>query len=38
MKLTNIKVLKGIGLMLLGMSLVPFLDIFAKLLSQEAIT
>jgi len=35
MKLTNTKVLKGIGLMLLGMSIVPFLDIFAKLLSQE---
>ena len=35
MKLTNTKVLKGIGLMLLGMTLVPFLDIFAKLLSQE---
>jgi drug/metabolite transporter (DMT)-like permease len=35
MKLTNIKVLKGIGLMLLGMSLVPFLDIFAKLLSED---
>jgi len=35
MKLRNTKVLKGIGLMLLGMTLVPFLDIFAKLLSQE---
>ena len=35
MKLKNTKVLKGIGLMLLGMTLVPFLDIFAKLLSQE---
>ena len=35
MKITNIKALKGIGLMLLAMSLVPFLDIFAKLLSQE---
>ena len=35
MKITNIKILKGIGLMLLGMTIVPFLDIFAKLLSQE---
>mgnify|MGYP006085921853 FL=1 len=35
MKLTNTKVLKGIGLMLLGMSIVPFLDIFAKLLSED---
>lgn len=35
MKLTNIKLFKGIGLMLLGMTIVPFLDIFAKLLSQE---
>ena len=35
MKFTNIKVLKGIGLMLLGMTIVPFLDIIAKLLSQE---
>ena len=35
MKFTDIKVLKGIGLMLLGMTIVPFLDIIAKLLSQE---
>ena len=35
MKITNIKILKGIGLMLLAMTIVPFLDIFAKLLSQE---
>jgi len=28
-------VLKGIGLMLMGMSTVPFLDIFAKLLSED---
>ena len=35
MKITNIKILKGIGLMLLGMTIVPFLDIIAKLLSQE---
>ena len=35
MKLENIKVLKGIGLMLLGMTLVPFLDVFAKILSED---
>ncbi len=35
MSLLNKTVLKGIGLMLLGMSTVPFLDIFAKLLSED---
>ena len=35
MNLSNKTVLKGIGLMLLGMSTVPFLDIFAKLLSED---
>ena len=35
MNLLDKKVLKGIGLMLLGMSTVPFLDIFAKLLSED---
>ena len=35
MKFINKTVLKGIGLMLLGMSTVPFLDIFAKLLSED---
>ena len=35
MNLTNKTLLKGIVLMLLGMSTVPFLDIFAKLLSED---
>ena len=35
MSLLNKTVLKGIGLMLLGMSTVPFLDVFAKLLSED---
>ena len=35
MNLSNKTVLKGIGLMLLGMSTVPFLDIFAKILSED---
>ena len=35
MNLSNKTVLKGIGLMLLAMSTVPFLDIFAKLLSKD---
>ena len=35
MNFLNKTVLKGIGLMLLGMSTVPFLDVFAKLLSED---
>jgi len=35
MSLLNKTTLKGIGLMLLGMSTVPFLDVFAKLLSED---
>ena len=37
MSLSNKTVLKGIGLMLCGMSTVPFLDVFAKLLSLISI-
>ena len=35
MKFFDKTVLKGIGLMLMGMTTVPFLDVFAKLLSED---
>jgi len=35
MNLSNKKLLKGIGFMLCGMSVVPFLDVFAKILSED---